>query len=194
MKQYDIYTRVTEDIISILENGELPPWAYTWQSGMNQNFVSRKPYRGINQFALEARAMKNAFTSSYWLTFRQCKQAGGYVKKEERSTIVIKWLWFQESDTNGDVIPDGKKWATQKYFNVFNTDQCEGIEVSHVETNIIVPFDQCETLVAEMPVKPIIVHEDRTRAYYSPLQDRVNVPALQYFESSETYYSTLFMN
>jgi antirestriction protein ArdC len=44
----DVYTIVTEKIISLLEQG-IVPWRRPWTStGLPRNLVSNKPYRGVN--------------------------------------------------------------------------------------------------------------------------------------------------
>lgn len=190
MKQEEIFKRITDDIISALEGGNLPPWSRPWKA--NQNLISRRDYRGINQHALAARAINQGFASPYWLTFHQCDELGGHVKKGERSAIVIKWIWFKESDQEtGEAKEGGRTWATQKYFNVFNLDQCEEVEPPKEEPKELSPLSECEKIVNGMPQKPVIKNEG-TEAFYSPLQDYVSVPVLQAFESSETYYSTIF--
>jgi antirestriction protein ArdC len=49
----------------------------------------------------------------------------------------------------------------------------------------------CETLVEEMPNKPVIKFKEN-RAFYHPFFDYINMPKMNKFNSSEEYYCTLF--
>lgn len=72
----DLYTTVTNRIITALEQGT-PPWICPWQkdtSTVPRNLVSGKPYRGINFIMLRIEAMAATHTDSRWLTFRQANQ------------------------------------------------------------------------------------------------------------------------
>jgi antirestriction protein ArdC len=101
-------------------------------------------------------------------------------------------MWFTEADKDGATKEHGKTWATKKYFCVFNAEQCEGIELPKEEANAHEPLAECEKIVTSMPLKPAITHDDKTRAFYQPAYDTVNVPELKYFDTPETYYATMF--
>ena len=45
----NIYEIINERIFEMLEKGEIP-WQKPWISGEPANFVSKRPYRGINPF------------------------------------------------------------------------------------------------------------------------------------------------
>jgi hypothetical protein len=83
----DIYARVTDKIINLLENGVVP-WRRPWTStGLPRNLVSKKPYRGLNFFLLSA----SKYVSPFWLTIRQANELGGHVRKGEESTLIVYW-------------------------------------------------------------------------------------------------------
>src|SRR4051812_5990962 len=77
-----IYTRITNRIVAALENGVVP-WQKPWISQPHRNAVSQRPYRGINVLQLELTAQEQGYRSSAWLTFRQAKELGGYVRQGE---------------------------------------------------------------------------------------------------------------
>ena len=91
----DIYTAVTDRIIEQMERGFIP-WQKPWVS--NSKAVSHatgKPYSLLNQMLL-GRPGK-------YLTFKQCQEAGGHVKKGEKSSVVVFWKWIeQEDEETGD--------------------------------------------------------------------------------------------
>jgi antirestriction protein ArdC len=92
--QIDIYQKVTDQIIAMLEQGVVPwrsPILGRQSAGLPKNLESGKDYRGINSFLLAFTAWANGYESSYWLTFNQAKQKKGSVKKGEKSSLVIFW-------------------------------------------------------------------------------------------------------
>lgn len=183
----DVYQIVTDRIIRLLETGTVP-WHRPWKGGDQwpQNFITRRVYRGINLFLLNA----TQYPSPYWLTFRQVLALGGHVKKGERSFPVVFWKIFRE-DGNEDA---PKRIPFLRYYSVFNVAQCEGIKVPVkpvVETPPFQAIERCERVVTEMPKRPVIQHTG-PRASYAPALDVVTMPDVKQFESSEAYYSTLF--
>ena len=183
----DVYQIVTDRIIRLLEAGTVP-WNQPWkgQHQWPQNFVSRKVYRGINLFLLNAAR----YPSSFWLTFRQVQSLGGTVKKGERSFPVVFWKVFKEEGN-----AEARSIPFLRYYSVFNVAQCEGITVPTLPPVYVnpqfQPIDQCEQLVAGMPKPPTIQHQG-ARACYSPPLDTITMPEAKLFESNESYYCTLF--
>ena len=82
-----------------------------------------------------------------------------------------------------------------RYYHVFNAAQCEGIDAKVPVTEVIEhefnPIRAAELIAEGMPKPPTITH-DKSRAYYNPALDLVNVPRAQLFRSDQEYYSTLF--
>jgi hypothetical protein len=60
-------------------------------SGEQVNFITRKPYRGINPFIL----ISSGFSCPYWISFKQAKEKGGRIKKEEHGFPVVFWKWIE---------------------------------------------------------------------------------------------------
>lgn len=52
-KRPDVYQRITERIITLLESGTVP-WHLPWKAEGPRNLISQRPYRGINAFLLNA--------------------------------------------------------------------------------------------------------------------------------------------
>ena len=183
----DVYQIVTDRIIGLLESGTVP-WHTPWKGGNQwpQNFVSRKVYRGINLFLLNAAN----YASPFWLTFKQVQSLGGRVKKGEHSFPVVFWKVFKEEGED-----EAKRIPFLRYYSVFNVAQCEGINVPVIPTGetspAFQPIEKCEQVVTAMPKRPAINHQG-ARACYSPSLDAISMPEARLFESSEEYYSTLF--
>jgi antirestriction protein ArdC len=187
-KVYDI---ITEKVIEKLEEGTVP-WHRPWIGGeMPMNLVSKKPYRGINVFMLSC----TSFVSPYWLSYKQAKKLGGNVKKGEKSTIVVFWKPIEVDDKDSE--EDGKKKTIRllRYYRVFNVEQCENIDekkIPKLDTrDDFQSLDKCESIINDMQNKPSIKFEQQ-QAFYHPLNDFVNMPKQNTFNSDEEYYSTFF--
>lgn len=166
------YDRITDRIIALLEQGTVP-WHKPWQAktGWPRNYVSKKPYRGINVFLLHAMS----YESPYWLTFLQVTELGGIVRKGEKSCPVVFWKQLQVEDKES---AEEKKIPLLRIYHVFNTAQCEGLEnipFAAAETPLSAPTKP-EEIVAFMPKRPEIKHGMR-KAFYSPAEDIVAMPS-----------------
>ena len=182
----DVYQIITDRIISLLEAGTVP-WHRPWKGGYQapRNFMSRKAYRGINLFLLNAAG----FASPYWLTFKQVQSFDARVKKGEKSFPVVFWKVLEGED-NGNT----RKIPFLRYHSVFNILQCEGIALpapSDINGRTFHPIEKCEQVVANMPRRPAIEHGGG-RACYSPQRDTVSIPEAKMFETAQAYYSILF--
>ncbi len=71
-KNIDVYEKITAQIVAQLEAGTIP-WQKTWNSSdeVPRNFMTKKPYRGINVFLLGMAS----YGSPYWMTFKQASEA-----------------------------------------------------------------------------------------------------------------------
>lgn len=189
-KPYDI---INSRILELLESG-MVPWRKTWNAASNQpkNLISKKDYHGINVFLLACMP----YSSQYWLTFKQCQDKGGHVRKGEKSTPVIFWKWLDKRE-KGISITDtlsNDKIPMLRYYNVFNMEQVEGIEpppATETTINTFTPIEAAQQIIAGMPYRPEIKHGGNS-ASYSPMLDYVKLPVPEAFDSPEEYYSTAF--
>lgn len=133
-KVYDI---ITQNIIEKLEAGTVP-WRKPWAAGKApQNFISKKPYRGINAFILNCAE----FASPYWLTFKQAQDKGGSVKKGSKSTAIVFWKFNEYKKTDSDGNETTKNVPFVRYYRVFNLEQTEGIEAPVEDAIETTPID-----------------------------------------------------
>ena len=94
----NVYQIVTERIIHSLEQGVIP-WRKPWKvAGHPKNFITCKPYRGINILLLAAQG----YSSPYWLTYKQATERGGYVKKGEKATPIVFWKVEHKPKQDGE--------------------------------------------------------------------------------------------
>ena len=196
-KQYEAITRIH---IEALENGVVP-WQKPWENshGMPHNAKTLRKYNGLNPWTLMLSGWNKGYTSTGWLSFKQIKSLGGYVRKGEKSTLVYFWSF----DTVKKVIdPDtGEEYTKQipfmRMYNVFNTEQCEGfiLPTQEIESKSFEPIEEAERITKrylESENGPKFAHDGVDRAFYRPSLDRIALPPKETFVSVAEYYSTLF--
>ena len=122
----DIYEEVTRRIVEQLEQGEIP-WRKPWIAGGScVSYATGKPYSLLNQMLLGK--------PGEYLTFRQCQQAGGHIRRGEKAHMVVFWKWIeQENEETGEK----KQIPFLRYYNVFHINQCEGIAARHAKGKLI---------------------------------------------------------
>ena len=130
-----------------------------------------------------------------YVTFKQCQEAGGRVKKGEKAHMVVFWKWIeQEDEETGEV----KEIPFLRYYNVFHIDQCEGVTAKHT-SEVRFP-DGAEVLEAAQEIVydylgregVKLSHSEGDRAFYRPATDEVVLPIRKQFVSTAEYYSTVF--
>lgn len=121
------------------------------------------------------------------------------VRKGQKSTTVTLWLPYTqkvEDEDNPGTTKTVKRLLLKDY-RVFNVEQCDGLDLKSIvpELDSDEPeFDSiaaADTMIAEMPQRPVMFTGGNS-AYYSPLRDKVTLPAPTDFESPEAYYATAF--
>lgn len=197
-----VYEIITDRVVSAIESGNVLPWRKTWRAsgGLPRNLTSGKMYRGINVFLLAMLGYKNPF----FLTFNQCKGLKGKVTKGSKGCPVIFWKWPTPEDKQRAEAEGKTAYPICRYYTVFNISQCDGIthkrltewedkqaeaEAETVDANETI--EAAENIVSNWENGCAIEHE-KTRAYYSPLEDTIGMPNLADFETPPAYYSTLF--
>ncbi len=178
-----VYEYVTQNIIKQLEEGTVP-WKRPWKNGVPINYVTRKPYRGVNLFLLPH--------GGEYLTFKQVQKLGGKVKKGSKAHMVVFWkpVEYEKEVNNG-----GKKEVEKvtipllRYYKVFHLSDTEGIP-SKLETIDNDPIESAEEILKGYTEVPIVNKENS--AYYSSSKDFINIPAINQFPKVEEYYCTAF--
>jgi antirestriction protein ArdC len=201
-----VYDVVVDRMIEAIEGGALPPWVKPWNSvagGTPMNLISKKPYRGFNSLLLSV--CGSMFSSPYFLTYKQADALGGKVRKGEHSLPVVFWTFLEDKDDDGNVILNSKgqpkKHVLTRYYNVFNTDQVDGIEdkiptVEKPETTDFHPDNKADEIIKNYQLQE--VDSDLTIAYrgdqafYQPTTDSITVPKPEDFTGSVNFYATLF--
>ena len=183
----DIYAAITDRIIAQMEQGIIP-WQKPWiSSGKAISHATGKPYSLLNQMLLGK--------PGEYLTFKQCVEAGGHVKKGEKSSMVVFWKWIEQED---EETGKTKELPFLRYYNVFHIDQCEGIQAKYiteahfpdgastVETAQEIIYDYLEREGVKL------THSEGDRAFYRPSTDEIVLPIRKQFVSTTEYYSTVY--
>lgn len=198
------YKLITDRILADLENG-VAPWAKPWavdakgnkvrvNSGFPMNFATGKQYRGVNIWLLLGAAQQHVFAKNAWATFKQVTDMGGSVRKGSKSERVFFNSKIEKQPTGaaGERINENgmvEIWILKAY-NVFNIDQCDGIELAEgaltVET--VLPEDTSELVDA----LEIDLRHGSDRAFYAPSGDFIAMPNPQAFINLDSYKATLF--
>ena len=193
----DVYEIITEKIINLLEQ-EIVPWRRPWTAtGLPRNLVSKKPYRGVNYFLLSA----TKYVSPFWLSFRQANQLGGQVRKGEHGTIIVFWKVDdvradddRDQDEASEASAKDRRRFLLRYYRVWNVEQCELPQavldkLPKIETHEHDPIEAAERIIAGMPNPPEIQYAG-SKAFYSPITDRITLPPRELFTSAEEFYAT----
>ncbi len=130
-------------------------------------------------------AEERQFSSNSWMTFNQAKKLNGHIKQGEKGTPVFffKPMKVKEETEEGETII--KTIPLLKSYMVFNTDQIEGIDESVNEVECVEAIDE---FVAKTNV---LIKTSPDKAYFSPSEDYIAMPAIERFKDTDGYYATL---
>lgn len=186
-----VYEIITARILSELEKGVIP-WQQPWTSQLApQNFISKKPYKGINALVLSIASQQ--YGCPYFATIKQISRLGGRVRSTEwkQNSLVCLWKWILVEDKEtGEKRPVGYL----RYTRVWNLTQTEGIEWSLPERRQNDPIEECERIVQSYQDQggPTVHREETSHAYYNLIEDSVHVPTPDRFVDSYSFYQVLF--
>jgi len=194
-----LYEEVTNQIISMMEQGMIP-WHKPW-TGTSAGAISHstgKPYSLLNQILL--------MVPGEYITWNQCHQEGGTVKKGAKAKHVYFWKLYKKPETDEDGNPvlddEGKQKTVNipvlKSFTVFHINDCEGINAKwagKLPKVPAAPIEEAERVLAEYITREKITLENDAisdRAYYAPGIDTIHLPRIDQFTETAEYYSTAF--
>lgn len=177
----NVYEIVTERIVKKLEQGVIP-WRQPWKGGKGPvNWVSEKPYRGINTLLLEP---------GEYATAKQIKEAGGVITDRSPKIVVFYTEQIKENDKG-----EAEKFPVLRYYKVFEINtQVSGLTSKRFDTTeeeAPDPIETAEALVHGFANAPEIQFKGGA-AYYHRVKDLVSVPPLADYQKAEEFYSVLF--
>lgn len=196
MSTFNIYEEITNRILAEMEKGIIPwqkPW--TCSSGAVSHTTGR-PYSLLNQFLIASGRNFEEFPYGEYLTFKQAKAEGGKVRRGEKGNMVVFWTLYPKERDKEDGTKTTDFIPCLKSYYVFEVSQCDNIKRRHnpQERNVPNPIYEAEQVVAEYFGREACKLNvcESSRAYYSPLEDKVTVPRMSQYNSAAEYYSTLF--
>ena len=190
------------------------PWRRDWTTwenkGQHRNIVTGKAYTGANPAVLEMWTWARGFSTPLWIGQGQAKQHGWVPREGSKGCAIILPVAvnYNKKDDDGKELRDENgqpirvgytKFRYQKIFNVADivgkTDKAKADLQDQIEIemdacksdNIYVRLNTAERVLNAWPVE---TSWQGDRAFYSPLQDRITMPAKKLFETTEGMYST----
>lgn len=195
----DVYQRITQSIIADLEKG-VRPWLKPWNAGHTAGRITRplrsngQPYQGINVLMLWGAAMEKGFAAPIWMTFKQAKELGAFVKKGEQGSLVVyasKLTKTQTDEATGE--ESEREIPFLKGYTVFNVEQVEGLPAHFYGEPAprIDPIRRIAHAEEFFAGTGATIRHGGAMAFYSPGVDAVQMPPFESFRDAESYYATL---
>jgi len=190
----DVYSNLTDRIVAALENG-VQPWFKPWQSSWGGRSIGRplrangKPYRGINVIALWIAAEDAGYGNPYWMTYKQAKTLGAFVRKGEKGTEVV---YANRHTVTDEETGANRSYAYLRTYTVFNCEQIEGLpEQYQPKPREVAKNERIEAAEAFTANLGMDLRFGGDMAFYSPSNDRVQMPEFDTFDTAADYYCTL---
>jgi antirestriction protein ArdC len=194
----DLYTRVTNAILSDLEKG-VRPWLQPWNAGHAAGPIGRplratgQPYKGINVLMLWSAAITGGFAAPIWMTFNQAKELSGAVRKGSKGSLVV----YADRIVHTEMGENGQETERNIYFMkgyvVFNVEQIDGLPPHYyaAATGHLDPETRIDAADQFFAATGADIRQGGKQAFYSPQADFVQMPPYGYFHEPEGYYATL---
>jgi antirestriction protein ArdC len=198
-EKQDLYTRITNQIVSHLEKG-VRPWFRPWNAEHAAARITRplrhngKPYSGINVLSLWASAMAQNFAAPIWMTFKQASELDAHIRKGEKGSLVVYADSITRKETDektGDEID--REIPFLKGYAVFNVEQIDGLpEVYYAKVaptlDPVARIEHAEKFFAALGAT---IRHGGNRAFYSIAADAIQMPPFESFQNADSYYATL---
>lgn len=201
----DVYTRVTERIISDLEQG-IRTWLKPWSAEHAAGRISRPlrhngtPYRGMNILLLWGESVAKGYAAPIWMTYKQAQEIGGQVRKGEHGSLVVyastmrvkehRAITRTEQDENGADIE--REIPFMKAYTAFNVEQIDGLP-AHYYAQPVNPLplsERIENADRFMTATGATIQHGGNSAFYAPARDVIQLPPFEAFKDKESFYST----
>jgi antirestriction protein ArdC len=194
----DIYTTITNRIVEQLEAGTRP-WLKPWNAEHAAGRITRplrhnaQPYSGINVIVLWMTAETAGYISPFWLTFRQCQELGGNVKKGEHGSQVVYASTFKKKEETEAGEEIEQEIPFLKTYTVFCADQCEGLpahfyQLAELPKEKLARIEQADQFFANTQAD---IRTGGNKAYYAVAGDYVQMPPFETFRDAESHAATL---
>lgn len=200
----DHYQRVTDQIVALLETGDLP-WRRSWETGgaagaLPRNAVTGRAYRGVNVLLLTLAGLARGSHDPRWCTYKQAEAKGWQVRRGERAQLVFLFRSFVTT-ANGQTVEEGgpsddaeeatTRRVMMRAFPVFHASQLDGIPAWEAPTAASAPWRRPEAVQAIVDGSAIPVRVGGRQPCYIPSRDEVWMPRDEAFRSREAWASVL---
>ena len=195
----DVYQRVTDRIISQLEQG-VRPWMQPWSAEHTEGRIVRPrrfnglPYNGINVLMLWSAAMEKGYAAPVWMTFKQALEFNAHVRKGETGSLVVYADKITRTETDATTGEEAERAIPfMKGYTVFNVEQIDGLPEHFYakpepKGETVQRIERAASFFAATRVS--IVHGG-SRACYVTRTDNIHMPCIDCFRDAESYYATL---
>ncbi len=216
MNTNEIYERITNTIIELLEEHKASDYSQSWYSLSGEvfarNIANKHVYSGINQLLLSFIRRKCQYPCNRWLTFKQMEKYNARIIKGSKAAMVVYTsVMYLDAETGRNIthtveqlLQHGqsidhlnlKKIGYLKSYNVFNVACVEGLpeefyRMDELEQLSEIERDErAENMIREIGAE--IVFDAQNEAYYKPSEDKIYMPLPKQFVSKEAFYSVLF--
>lgn len=191
----DSRKELVEKLIRNMEQGYL----FTRSQWNRAAFAPYNPssevfYKGGNRIRLINQVLEHGYQDPRWMTVRQMKQEGYYVKKGEHGTLCEKWIFEKEKtvekeDGTKEVVREPLEPPAVRYFLVFNGEQIQDFPAYVPESRP--PEKSLEAgLECLASSECQIVECAQPDAFYSPRQDKIFLPLRSVFKDPESFIKT----
>jgi len=194
----DVYSRVTDRIISDLEKG-VRSWMKPWNAGHTAGKITRPlrhngtPYQGINILMLWGEALDKGYSAPIWMTYNQAQELGAHVRKGQQGSLVVyaNKITRTEMGEGGEEIE--KQIPFMKGYSVFNVEQIDGLPAHYYgkPENPLPLADRLDSAEKFIAKTGAIIRHGGDKAFYAPARDMVQMPPFESFKDKESYYATI---
>lgn len=183
---------VTDKVIEGLKNNP-GQWIKSWSTqDRPSNLFTGNEYNGSNWLWLSmVRGHKNAGDSNKWLTYNQARQLTGLdqpIKKGSSGQPIILYKPLKINEQKGNEIKE-KMIRLMRVFTVFNRDHVVGLPKEEIENKEEEnKLEEVEGVVREHKID---ITNGFDNACFIPSQDKIHMPTISDFRSTQDYYATL---
>lgn len=191
MNVHDFYEKVTNQVIEMLEKGQVP-WQQTWLDGSPQNAKTGYNYHGFNSFWASFDTYLNKFDIARYATFKQIIDAGGTLKKGAHGIGIVYFAPVTcnlKKQTEKDELEIINSYRPVAHY-VFNICQVTG-------ANFEKPFEnetvfEAEAIIDNFKNGPKLKITTGYEPSYGSISDTVYMPPINHFWTSDDYYLAFF--
>ncbi|HTU44886.1 MAG TPA: zincin-like metallopeptidase domain-containing protein [Bryobacteraceae bacterium] len=195
----DVYTRITNRIITDLEQG-VRPWMQPWNSEKAGARILRPlrhngvPYRGINIVMLWAESIERGYKYPTWMSYRQAQELKGQVRGGEKGALVVYADRIIKTEANEEGYDEERAIPFLKGYTVFNVAQIQGLPEQYYRK----PESPAEPIAQRIEAAERFfantgahIRHGGDRAYYAQGSDHIQMPPFEAFRDAESYSATL---